>query len=47
MSIQYLLETLKKAGYVRLSGIVVKNFIIQTLELVVVHNEQYAERTII
>ena len=47
MSIQYLPETLKKAGYVRMRGIVVKNFIIQTLELVVVHNKQDTEGTII
>ena len=47
MSIQYLLESLEKPRYILISGIVVKDLVIQTPEPMAVHNEQYTKRTVI
>jgi len=47
VSIQHLLETPEKPHYILISRIMLKNFIMQTPELVVVHNEKYTKWAIV
>ena len=45
--VQQQLETPEKPRYILISGVIIENLIVETLELVVVHNEQHTERPII
>ena len=45
--VQQPLETPEKPRYILISGVIIENLIVETLELVVVHNEQHTERAII